>query len=236
MSEPPAQGGEWRPLADQIAANVKNFVDGVEALAQGGGDETVPLLLLEVSQILLAGAQLGASRDVILRGNWEPEVGDDPDLDALRTGLAMRLSAVDEYAEVFDPYADTSCLPFRISDDIAAVAADLIHGLKHYQAGRSLEALWWWQYSYFNHWGTHGGAALRALHAVVAHASLDVAEESTSPYGPGAPGSFGPKKFRRREPARINSSVHPRPGEVRRGRGARGAEIRRLVGRRRGWH
>jgi len=100
---------------------------------------------------------------------------------ALRTGLAGRLSAVDEYAEVFDPYKDTSCLPFRISDDIAAVVADLIHGLKHYQAGRSLEALWWWQYSYFNHWGTHGGAALRALHAVVAHASLDVAEESTSP-------------------------------------------------------
>lgn len=183
MSEPPAQhhlrGGEWRPLADQIAANVKNFVDGVEALAGGGGDETVPLLLLEVSQILLAGAQLGASRDVIPRGNWEPEVGDDPDLDSLRAGLATRLSAVDEYAEVFDPYADTSCLPFRISDDMAAVAADLIHGLKHYQAGRSLEALWWWQYSYFNHWGTHGGAALRALHAVVAHASLDVAEEST---------------------------------------------------------
>src|ERR1035441_7511841 len=192
MSEPPAQGGEWRPIADQIAVNVKNFIDGVEALARGGGDETVPMLLLEVSQILLAGAQLGASRDVILPGNWEPEVGADPDLDAVRTGLAARLAAVDEdaegvapaagdeYAEVFDPYADTSCLPFRISDDIAAVTADLIHGLRHYQVGRSLEALWWWQYSYFNHWGTHGGAALRALHAVVAHASLDVAEESTS--------------------------------------------------------
>src|SRR5271165_5198171 len=184
MSEPSAQhhlrgGGEWRPLADQIAANVKNFVDGVEALARSGGDETLPLLLLEVSQILLAGAQLGASRDVIPPGNWEPEVGDDPDLDALRTGLALRLAGVDEYAEVFDPYADTSCLPFRISDDIAAVAADLIHGLKHYRADRKLEALWWWQYSYFNHWGTHAGAALRALHAVVAHALLDVAEERT---------------------------------------------------------
>jgi hypothetical protein len=198
MSEPPAQHqlkeGEWRPLADQIAVNVKNFIDGVDALAQSGGDETVPLLLLEVSQILLAGAQLGASRDVILPGNWEPEVDDDPDLDALRTGLATRLSAVDEYAEVFDPYADTTCLPFRISDDIAAVVADLIHGLKHYQAGRSLEALWWWQYSYFNHWGTHGGAALRALHAVIAHASLDVAEESPllargdDPPEPPAPG------------------------------------------------
>ena len=180
MSEPPAQGGEWRPIADQIAANVKNFIDGVDALgARGGGDTTVPMLLLEVSQILLAGAQLGASRDVIPPGNWEPLVSADPDLDALRTGLARRLAACDEYAEVFDLYKDTSCLPFRISDDIAAVAADLIHGLKHYQAGRSLEALWWWQYSYFNHWGTHAGAALRALHAVVAHASLDVAEEQT---------------------------------------------------------
>src|SRR5690348_18453845 len=83
-SEPPAHPGEWRPLADQIAVNVKNFIDGVAALAQGGGDETVPLLLLEVSQILLAGAQLGASSDVIPAGNWEPEVGEDPDLDALR--------------------------------------------------------------------------------------------------------------------------------------------------------
>jgi hypothetical protein len=174
MSETP----EWRPLADQIAGNVKNFIDGVAALATGeGGDEAVPLLLLEVSQILLSGAQLGASADVILPGNWEPAVGDDPDLDAVRAGLARRLGFSDEYVEVFDPYKDTSCLQFRISDDIAAVTADLIHGLKHYQAGRSLEALWWWQYSYFNHWGTHGGAALRALHALVAHASLDVTEE-----------------------------------------------------------
>jgi hypothetical protein len=170
-------------LTDQIAANARNFVDGVAALATGeGGDEAVPpLLLLEVSQILLAGAQLGASRDVIPPGNTEPPVGADPDLDGLRVGLARRLAACDEYAEVFDPYKDTSCLRFRISDDIAAVAADLIHGLKHYQAGRPLEALWWWQYSYLTHWGTHGGAALRALHALIAHASLDVTEERTAP-------------------------------------------------------
>src|ERR1700722_15599495 len=101
MSEPPAQGGEWRPIADQIAANVKNFIDGVDALARTGGDETVPMLLLAGSQIPPAGPQRGPSRDVILPGNWEPEVGDDPDLDALRTGLARRLTAVDEYAEVF---------------------------------------------------------------------------------------------------------------------------------------
>src|SRR5499426_1312331 len=183
MSEPPARapddGGEWRPLADQVAVNVKNFIDGVEALAQSGGDETVPLLLLEVSQILLAGAQLGASKDVIPPGNWEPDVGADPDLDALRTGLGLRLAACDEYGELFDPYADSRPTRFRLSDDVATVAADLIHGLQHYKAGRSLEALWWWQYSYVNHWGTHAGAALRALHAIVAHALLDVAEEVT---------------------------------------------------------
>lgn len=184
MSEPPARapddGGEWRPLADQVAVNVKNFIDGVEALAQSGGDETVPLLLLEVSQILLAGAQLGASKDVILPGNWEPDVGADPDLDVLRSGLAARLAGCDEYAELFDPYQDLQATPFRLSDDLAAVAADLIHGLKHYEANRFSEALWWWQYSYVNHWGTHAGAALRALHAVVAHARLDVAEERTA--------------------------------------------------------
>jgi hypothetical protein len=167
----------WRPLADRIAANVQDFLDGVAALARGeGGEETVPLLLLEVSQVLLAGAQLGASQDVILPDNWEPEVGADPDLDELRGGLARGLRPCDEYAELFDPYADTTATSFRLSDDVAAVAADLVHGLKHYQAGRPAEAMWWWQYSYFNHWGTHGGAALRALHSVVSHARLDVAD------------------------------------------------------------
>ena len=174
-------GEEWRPLADRIARHAQNFLDGLAAVARGeAGDETVPLLLLEVAQIMLAGAQVGASRDVVPAGNAEPYVGADPDLDVLRTGLAERLLSCDEYAELFDPYEDTQATPFRLSDDLAAVAADLIHGLKHYQAGRAAEALWWWQYSYVNHWGTHGGAALRALHAVVAHARLDVAEESTA--------------------------------------------------------
>ena len=174
-SEP---GEDWRPLADRIARHAQDFLDGVTALASGEGEgQLVPLLLLEVAQIMLAGAQLGAIQDIILPGNAEPDVGADPDLDALRTGLAARLHDCDEYAELFDPYLDTKATSFRISDDLAAAAADLIHGLKHYQAGRAAEALWWWQFSYVNHWGTHGGAALRALHAVVAHARLDVTDE-----------------------------------------------------------
>lgn len=185
MSSAPPRGRRdegqegWQPLAERIAAQAQDFLDGVGALAsgEGGADEVVPLLLLEVSQILLAGAQLGASKDVIPPGNWEPDVGADPDLDTLRAGLAARLGDVDVYGEVFDPFADTRPTAFRLSDDLAAVAADLIHGLQHFQAGRPLEALWWWQYAYVSHWGTHGGAALRALHSIVAHALLDVAEE-----------------------------------------------------------
>jgi hypothetical protein len=165
-------------LADQIARHASDFLDALAALGRGeGSDEIVPLLLLEVAQVMLAGAQLGASQDIIPSGNSEPDVGADPDLDALRAGLAERLAACDEYAELFDPYRDDKPTAFRLSDDIAAVAADLIHGLRHYEAGRPAEALWWWQYSYVNQWGTHGGAALRALHAVVAHARLDVADE-----------------------------------------------------------
>ena len=57
MSEPPDQGGEWRPIADQIAANVKNFIDGVEALAQRGGDETVPMLI-RLSSVTVALASI----------------------------------------------------------------------------------------------------------------------------------------------------------------------------------
>ena len=177
----PVQPGEdWRPLADRIAINARDFLDGLTAVARGeGADASISLLLLEVAQVMLAGAQLGASKDVILPSNWEPDVGADPDLalDELRTGLAARLAGFDDYAEIFDPYADSQASAFRLSDDLATVAADMIHGLKHYEAGRVAEALWWWQYSYVNHWGTHGGAALRALHAVVAHARLDVAEE-----------------------------------------------------------
>ena len=154
VPEEDAPGPALGPLADQIAENVRLFLDGIERLAAGG-----------------AGAAAGPRR----RGAG----GDDPDLDALRVGLARQLPDCDDYAELFDPYADTQATPFQLSDDIAAVAADLIHGLKHYRADRKLEALWWWQYSYFNHWGTHAGAALRALHSVVAHARLDVAEERT---------------------------------------------------------
>ncbi|REE97117.1 DUF5063 domain-containing protein [Thermomonospora umbrina] len=170
---------EWATLAERVARHVRNYLSGLEAVSRGeAGRHAVPVLLLEVSQVILAGAQLGASTDVILPDNWEPELGPDPDLDAVRQGLAQRLASVDEYVEVFEPYTDPDPTPYRLSDDLVDVASDLVHGLRHYEKGRPLEALWWWQYSYFNHWGNHAGAALRALHAVIAGARLNVTEEA----------------------------------------------------------
>ncbi|MBB5076076.1 DUF5063 domain-containing protein [Nonomuraea endophytica] len=172
---------QWSALADEIAGHAQNYVDGLTRVAGGeGGDGIWSLLLVEVAQVSLAGAKLGASQDVILSGNWEPPLSEDPDIDGVRTALAELLGAVDDYAEVFDPYKDTAVTPYRLSDDLTAVAADLIHGLRHFEAGRPHEALWWWQYSYFNTWGNHAGAAMRALQALAAHTRLDVAEEALS--------------------------------------------------------
>jgi hypothetical protein len=171
-------GADWRAFADDVAADVRHFLTGLEGVAAGEArDEAVALLLLELSQIMFAGAKLGATKDVILESNWEPDVGEEPDVDALRARLAGQLGDIDEYVEVFDPYADDGAESYRLSDDIVDVAMDLAHGLRHYDAGRPLEALWWWQFSYLSHWGNHAGAALRALHAVVAHVRLDVADE-----------------------------------------------------------
>ncbi len=150
----------------------------VTEVARGDSpDHAVSMLLLEVSQLLLAGGRLGAIVDVVPDERFEPDAGPDPDADPLRENLARLLAPIDEYSELFDPYdAHPEVMTFRLSDDIADVTADLVHGLQHYRDGRAMEALWWWQFSYLSSWGTHAGAALRALQAVVAHVRLDAPE------------------------------------------------------------
>src|ERR1022692_1933311 len=55
-AEPGESGSDWLSLADRIAAHATNFLDALAALGRGeGGDEIVPLLLLEVAQVMLAG-------------------------------------------------------------------------------------------------------------------------------------------------------------------------------------
>ncbi|WP_333778080.1 DUF5063 domain-containing protein [Streptomyces sp. IBSBF 3136] len=159
----------------QIADQVESFLVAVAEVAKG--DEpgsAVPFLLLEVSQLLLAGGRLGAHEDIVPDERYEPDLGPEGDVDQLRENLARLLEPVDVYSEVFDPYAPrTAPVPARISDDLAGVIADLRHGMAHYRSGRITEALWWWQFSYFSNWGPTASAVLRALQSVLIHVRLN---------------------------------------------------------------
>lgn len=159
----------------QIADQVESFLVAVTEIAKGDdSDSAVPRLLLEVSQVLLAGSRLGAYEDIVPEERYEPDTGPEPDMDELRQRLAQLLAPIDVYTEVFDPYVPSSApVACRISDDLADVVTDLRHGMAHYRAGRTSEALWWWQFSYLSNWGPTASAALRALQSLVAHVRLD---------------------------------------------------------------
>ncbi|MGI5349768.1 DUF5063 domain-containing protein [Streptomyces sp. CA-250714] len=162
-------------FAVQISDQIESFIVSVTEVAKGDDpDSAVPYLLLEVSQLLLAGGRLGAHEDIVPDERYEPDVGPEPDVDELRERLAALLDPVDVYSEVFDPYVPRSApVACRISDDLSDVLTDLRHGMAHYRAGRVSEALWWWQFSYLSNWGPTASAALRALQSLVAHVRLD---------------------------------------------------------------
>src|SRR3954453_14875235 len=172
---------ELEDFAQQIADQVKSFLLALRAISRGEatGGEAISLLLLEVSQVLLAGGRLGVQEDFQPTDEYEPDAGPDPDLDAMRLRLAVLLEGGDAYTEVFDPYgAPPEMVSSLLSDDLSSIASSLAHGLRHFRAGRVSEALWWWQFSYVSSWGTEASAVLRALQSVVAHDRLDAEFES----------------------------------------------------------
>jgi len=167
-------------FARQIADQVESFLLVLRALArEGNGAQAISLLLLEISQVLLAGARLGAQLDFTPRLEYQPDVGPEPDIDELRMRLAEMLDSVDTYSFVFDPYLP-EVVQSQLSDDLASIAVDLDNGLRHFRLGDVDEALWWWQFSYVNNWGNLAGAALNALLTVVAHDRFDTDFDATA--------------------------------------------------------
>jgi hypothetical protein len=162
-----------RDFAQQVADQIESFLLALRAIArEGNGASAVSLLLLEISQVLLAGARLGAQLDFTPREEYQPDVGPEPDIDGMRLRLAHMLDSVDTYSFVFDPYLP-EVVESQLSDDLTSIAIDLDNGLRHYKLGNVDEALWWWQFSYVNNWGNLAGAALNALLTVVAHDRFD---------------------------------------------------------------
>ncbi|MBF4163208.1 DUF5063 domain-containing protein [Nocardioides acrostichi] len=161
-------------LAAGIAGHVEDFLVALRAVAaENDPGRSIPLLLLEISQMLFAGSRLGVERDFTPRSEYQPDVGPEPDLDDMRMQLAAILGDTDTYSFVFDPY-DPEVVESQLSDDLTSIATDLDTGLRHFGAGNVEEALWWWQFSYVSSWGNLAGAALNALLSIVSHDRLDV--------------------------------------------------------------
>ena len=169
---------EYDELARSVADHSARYLLALREIAREADRGTaVPLLLLEVSHLLLAGARLGVHTDFVPVEQFEPDAGPDPDLDLMRGRLAMLLEGADDFTEVFDPYIDPpELVSSRLSDDLADIAASVAHGLQHYRDGSVDEALWWWQFSYVSSWGAEASAALRALQSVIAHDRLDASD------------------------------------------------------------
>lgn len=169
---------ETLEFAQQIADSVASFLLALRAIArEADGGRAISLLLLEISQVLLAGARLGAQRDFTPAGKYQPDVGEEADLDEMRLRLAEILGNVDTYSLVFDPYVP-ELVESQLSDDMTSIATDLENGLRHYRAGDIDEALWWWQFSYVSTWGAAASAVLRAIQSLIAHDRLEPAHDA----------------------------------------------------------
>ncbi len=169
---------ETEDFAQQIADSVASFLLALREIArEADGSRAISLLLLEISQVLLAGARLGVQQDFTPGSEHQPDVGPEADLDGMRLRLAEMLGNVDTYTFVFDPYVP-EVVASQLSDDLTSIASDLENGLRHFRLGNVVEALWWWQFSYVASWGNLAGAALNALLSVVSHDRLDVDNDS----------------------------------------------------------
>jgi len=169
----PKLTSEEEDFAQSVADSFSSFLLALREIArQGDVGPAISLLLLEISQISLAGARLGAQRDFEPRQEYQPDVGPESDLDEMRLRLAKMLDNLDTYSYVFDPYVP-EVVESQLSDDLTSIATDLETGLRHYRRGDVAEALWWWQFSYVSSWGNLAGTSLNALLSVIAHDRLD---------------------------------------------------------------
>ena len=171
---------ELRTLADESAHDARAYLSTITEVASGSApDAAIPMTLLALSQVLVMGARLGAIEDIVPAERFETDTV-DPELDPLRTGVANLFEGLDEYADLVDPVTSTELATGSLSNDVTVVAAALAHGLRHHDAGRLSEALWWWQFSYLSDWGERAASALRVLQSLLGHIRLDADQETVS--------------------------------------------------------
>lgn len=173
-----AEAADLIQVARTVADKSRSYLSTVTEVASGSNpDAAIALLLLAVSDLLAAGARLGAMLDVVPPERFEPDIGPEPDVDALRIALANMLEGLDEYAEIVDPIVGAEVETSALSGDLVSIAGSVAQGLRHFEEGRVLEALWWWQFSYLSVWGERASSVLRVLQVLLGHLRLDVDDD-----------------------------------------------------------
>jgi len=173
-----AEAADLLQVARTVADESRSYLSTVTEVASGSNpDAAIALLLLAVSDLLAAGARLGAMLDVVPPERFEPDIGPEPDVDALRIALANTLEGLDEYAEIVDPIVGAEVETSALSGDLVSIAGAVAQGLRHFEEGRVLEALWWWQFSYLSVWGERASSVLRVLQVLLGHLRLDVDDD-----------------------------------------------------------
>ncbi|MCA1780754.1 MAG: DUF5063 domain-containing protein [Dermatophilaceae bacterium] len=165
-------------LAQECAVQAASYVQTIRDIAAGeNAAAAIPMGLLALSQVLVMGARLGAIEDVVPRDQFESDPGPDIDLEPLLDGLRTQFHGIDDYTDVVDPVTSTEVVPGVLSADLTEIAACLLHGLQHHEAGDDSEALWWWQFSYLSQWGARASMALRVLQSLLGHVRLDADDD-----------------------------------------------------------
>ena len=90
--------------------------------------------------------------------------------------VVQRLAGLplDHYAVVFDPLEQPEADPVTASlaDDLADIYNDLLNGFRYFDASRVAEAVWYWRFEYYSHWGRHASHAQTALWQFLANGSI----------------------------------------------------------------
>src|SRR5450759_5093248 len=133
MSDELVMVAELLDLGEEFAHDAGAYLSTVTEVASGSSPDTaIPVLLLAVSQILVAGARLGAITDVVPDERFEADPGPDVDVDPVRQGLLNLFEGLDEDVHVVDPLVGVTVAKGSLPNDMAEVAAALAHGLQHY--------------------------------------------------------------------------------------------------------
>ena len=76
----------------------------------------------------------------------------------------------ENYWEIFNPYKLKEPVIGSLSDDLLDIYRDLRQGflmIEQDQLNDITDAIWYWKFTCFTHWGEHTVSALRALHFII---------------------------------------------------------------------